>query len=170
MPDYGINLIIPPSAVPHDIQQIQIAVQVIASGPFVFPSHCDPISCFYWIQSTHKFLKPVDVHLEHHTELLSDEDSQELGFIVSPSTESSSPPYQFQFSDGVNSIFPVGSSYGIIKVAEFSIFSIAWRKIRAAFSSHFRYIWMVYYRQSHENNWELHVVVTKDLGPFIQVY
>ena len=168
--DYGIKLIIPPSAVPHDIQQITIAVQVIASSPFDFPSHCHPISCFYWIQSTHKFLKPVEVHLEHHAELLSEEDSQELGFIVSPSTESSSPPYRFQFSDGVNSIFPVGSIYGIIKVAEFSIFSIAWKRIRAAFSDHFRYVWMVYYRQSHENNWELHVVVTKDLGPFLQVH
>ena len=170
LPDYGIKLIIPPSAVPHDIQQITIAVQVIASGPLVLPSNCHPISCFYWIQSTHKFLKPVEVHLEHHAELLSEEDSQELGFIVSPSNEFSSPPYRFQFFDGVNSIFPVGSSYGIIKVAEFSIFSIAWKRIRAAFSDHFRYIWMVYYRQSRENNWELHVVVTKDLGPFLQVY
>ena len=170
LPDYGIKLIIPPSAVPHDIQQITIAVQVIASGPFVFPSYCQPIGCFYWIQSTHKFLKPVEVHLEHHAELLSEEDSKECGFIISPSTESSSPPYQFQFYDGMNSIFPVGSSYGIIKVAEFSIFSIAWRKIKDAFSDHFRYVWMVYYRQINENNWELHVVVTKDLGPFIQVY
>ena len=169
LPDYGIKLIIPPSAVPHDIQQITIAVQVIASDPIVLPSNCHPISCFYWIKSTHKFLKPVEVHLEHHAELLSEEDSQELGFIVSPSTESSSPPYRFQFSDGVNTIFPVGSSYGIIKVAEFSIFSIAWKRIRTAFSDHFRYIWMVYYRQSDENNWELHVVVTKDLGPFLQV-
>ena len=170
LPDYGIKLIIPPSAVPHDIQQITIAVQVIASGPLVLPSNCHPISCFYWIQSTHKFLKPVEVHLEHHAELLFEKDSPELGFIVSPSTESSSPPYRFQFSDGVNSIFSVGSSYGIIKVAEFSIFSIAWRKIKATFSDHFRYVWMVYYRQIHENNWELHVVVTKNLGPFIQVY
>ena len=171
LPDYGIKLIIPPSAVPHDIQEIKIAVQVIASGPFVLPSYCQLISCFYWIQSTHKFLKPVEVHLEHHAELLSEEDSQELGFIVSSSTESSSPPYQFQFSNEINSIFPVGSSYGIIKVSEFSIFSSAWKRIRAAFSDHFRYIWMVYCRQrSHENNWELHVVVTKDLGPFLQVY
>ena len=168
--DYGIKLIIPPSAAPQDIQQIKIAVQVIASGPFVLPSYCQPISCFYWIQSTHKFLKPVEVHLEHHAELLSEEDCQELGFIVSPSTESSSPPYQFQFSNGINSIFPVGSSYGIIKVSEFSIFSSAWKRIRAVFSDHFRYVWMVYYRHSHENNWELHIVVTKDLGPFIQVY
>ena len=170
LPDYGIKLIIPPSAVPHDIEQITIAVQVIASGPFILPSYCQPLGCFCWIQSTDKFLKPVEVHLEHHAELITEEDSQELGFIVSPSTESSSPPYRFQFSDEVNSIFSIGSTYGIIKVAEFSIFSIAWRKIRATFSNHFRYVWMVYYRQSHENNWELHVVVTKDLGSFIQVY
>ena len=169
LPDYGIKLIIPPSAVPHDIEQITIAVQVIASGPLVLPSNCHPISCFYWIQSTHKFLIQVEVHLEHHAKLLTEEDSQELGFIVSSSNESSSPPYRFQFFDGVNSIFPVGSSYGIIKVAEFSIFSIAWEKIRAAFSSHFRYIWMVYYRQTQAITWELHVMVTKDLGPFLQV-
>ena len=125
LPDYGIKLIMPQSVVPHYIQQITITVKVIASGPFVLPSHCQPISCFYWIQSTQKFLTPVEVHLEHHAELLSEEDSQELGFIVSPSNESSSPPYQFQFSNGVNSIFPIGSSYGIIKVAEFSIFFIA---------------------------------------------
>ena len=84
LPDYGIKLIIPPSAVPHDIEQITIAVQVIASGPFVFLSYCQPIGCFYWIQFTHKFLKPVDVHLEHHTELLSEEDSQELEFHCLP--------------------------------------------------------------------------------------
>ena len=171
--DYGIKLIVPPLAVSHVDQQIKIAVQVIASGPFVLPYNCQPIGCFYWIKSTHKFLKPVEVHLEHHAELLSEEDSQELVFIVSPNTEFSSPPYQFQFSDEVNSIFPVGSSYGIIKVAEFSIFSIpiGWigRMIRAAFSSHLRYIWMVYYRQIQANSWEFHVVVTKDLGPFIQV-
>ena len=169
LPDYGMKLIIPPSAVPHDIQQITIAVQVIASGPLVLPSNCHPISCFYWIQSTHNFLKPVEIHLEHHAELLTEEDSQELGFIVSPSNEFSSPPYRFQFFDGVNSIFPVGSCYGIIKVTEFSILSIALGKIRAAFSIHFRYIWMVYYRQTQANTWELHVVVTKDLGPFLQV-
>ena len=142
--DYGIKLMIPPSAVPYDIQQISIAIQVIASGPFVLPFRCQPISCFYWIQSSHKFLKPVEVHLEHHAELLSEEDCQELAFIVSPSTESSSPPYQFQFFNEINSNFPVGSSYGMIKVADFSIFSIAWKRIRAAFSDHFRYIWMVY--------------------------
>ena len=167
--DYGIKVIIPPSAVPHDIQRITISVQVIGSGPFVFPSHCQPISCFYWIQSTCKFLKPVEVHLEHHAEILSEEDSQECRFIVS--TESSSPPYRFQISDRINSIFPVGSSYGIIKVAKFSFFFIGWiQKIRANFSNRFRYVWMVYYRQSHENDWDLHVVVTKNLELFLQVY
>ena len=170
LPDYGLKLMIPPSAVPYDIQQIKIAVQVIASGPFVLPSYCQPIGCFYWIQSTHKFLKPVEIHLEHRAELLTEEDCQELGFIISHITKSSPLLYQFQFSDGMTSIFPIGSNYGTIKVAEFSIFSIAWKRIRAAFSDHFRYIWMVYYKQSHENNWELHIIVTKDLGPFLQVH
>ena len=101
-----MKFIIPPSAVPDDVQQIRISVQDIASGPFVLPSHCHPINCFYCILnirlniSLRKIVKNLNI------------------FSFAPSTGT---PYQFYFLDRIISIFSLGSVYGIIKVSEFSI-------------------------------------------------
>ena len=161
----GIKIVVPPSAIPKDTR---VDIQLLSSHPFILPTNCQPISCFFQlqIQTSRKFDKQFEVHLEHYAELLSEVDSEELGFIISPNIELSLP-YRFEFADGT--IFPVQSKCGIIHIEESSIFAIVWKKQKAEFSDNFRYIWMIYTREIGNNTWELHVVVAKDLKPFKQV-
>ena len=166
----GIKIVVPPSAVPKDAR-IDVYIHLLSSGTFILPTDCQPISCFYWIQCSHKFSRQVEAHLQHYAEL-SDDDSKDLDFIVSCSTESSLP-YQFEYANkDNNTTFPVGSKHGVIhtdKINESTIFAVVWKKTKPKFSNDFRYIWMVYHQQIKITIWELHVVVTKDLEPFKQV-
>ena len=165
----GIKIVVPPLAVSEDTW---IDIQLLSSCPFIPPANCQPISCFFQIQiqTSHKFDKQFDVHLEHYAELLSEDDSKKLGFvIISPNTELSLP-YQFKLDDEDNKpSFPVHSKCAIIHIDESSIFAIVLKNKKDKFSNNLRYIWMVYYKEIGKNTWELHVVVTKNLTPFKQV-
>ena len=164
VPRDGIKIVVPPSAVS---EETRIDIQLLSSSPFILPANCQLISCFYQIQTSHKFNKQFKVHLEHYAEL-SEVNSEELGFIISQ--VESSLPYQFEFADRANNpSFPVQSKHGIIHIDKSSIFAIVWRKRNADFINNFRYVWMVYYKEIGKNTWELHVVVTKNLKPFKQV-
>ena len=179
VPRDGIKIVIPPSAVPKDISpsavpkdnRIDVYIHLLPSGSFILPTDCQPISCFYWIQCSRKFCKQVEAHLQHHAEL-SDDDSEDLDFIVSSSPKSSLP-YQFQFANKDNNVtFPVGSKRGVIhtnQIDESTVFAIVWKKTNPKLGNDFIYTWMVYHRQIKITIWELHVVVTKDLEPFKQV-
>ena len=168
-PRDGIKIVIPSSAVDlmHDsIGKINMDVQVLPSGPFIPPPNCQLISHFIQIQFSHKFLKPIEIHLEHCAEL-SEGDSKDLKFITCQSAEPSSL-HEFEFIDGAHTTFPVGSNYGVIHISKSSILSMICK--RDDLSKNFRYLWMVYYKEIETNTWELHIVVTKDLRPFKQVH
>ena len=166
VPSDGIKIVVPPSAIPEDTR---IDIHLLSSHRFILPANCQTISCFFQIQTLHKFDKQFEVHLEHYAELLSEDDSEELGFIISRNVECSLP-YRFEFANEANKpSFPVQSKHGIIHINESSIFAVVWRKKKAEFSNNFRYIWMVYYREIGKNTLELHVLVTKNLKPFKQV-
>ena len=171
MPRDGIKIVVPPSPVPKNIR-IDVYVHLLPSSPLILPTGYLSISCFYQIQCSHKFHRRVEAHLQHYVEL-SDDDSEDLDFIVSSSPESSLP-YQFEFANKENNAtFPVGSKHGVIHIGqidESSIFAIVWKKTKPKLSNDFRYIWMVYHKQIKITMWELHIVVTKDLAPFKQVY
>ena len=156
----GIKIIVHPSAAAQDIK---MDLQLLPSGQFVLPTNYLPISCFFQIRCSQKFHKPVEVHLEHHAEFLSEDDCKELGFIICPK---SSLPYEFQFAV-VDKVITFKENYGVlIQVPEFSIFAVT---TSLKLSNNLRYVWMVYYKKIETNTWELHIVVTKDLKPFKQV-
>ena len=166
VPKDGIKIVVPPFAISEDTW---IDVQLHSSCPFILPTNCQPISCFFQIQTSDIFNKKFAVHLEHYAELLSEDDSEDLDFIISRNIELL-PPYQFEFASKANKpSFPVQSKRGIIHIDESSILAIVWRKEKGVLSNNFRYIWMVYYKEIENNTWELHIVVTKDLKPFKQV-
>ena len=164
----GIKIVVPPLAAQKDTR---VDIQLLSSCPFILPTDCQPISCFYGIQCSHKFSKQVEVHLQHYAEL-SDDNSEDLDFIVS-SSPISSLPYQFQFANKDNNAsFAVGSKYGVIhsnQIDESTVFAIVWKKTNPKLGNDFRYTWMVYHQQIKITIWELHVVVVKDLEPFKQV-
>ena len=166
VPSDGIKIVVPPLAIQKDTR---IDIQLLSSCPFILPVNCQPISCFFQIQTSHTFDKQqLDVHLEHYAEL-SEANSEDLGFIISHNTESSFP-YQFKLDDEDNKpSFPVQPKCGIIHINESSIFTIVLKNKKDKLSNNLRYIWMVYYKEIGKNKWELHVVVTKDLKPFKQV-
>ena len=166
VPRDGIKIVVPPLAISKDTR---VDIQLLSSCPFILPTNCQPISCFFQIKTSRKFDKQFKVHLEHYAEVFSEVDSEELGFIISHNIELSLP-YHFKFADEANNpSFPVQSKCGIIHIDESSIFAIVWKKQKAEFSNNFKYIWTVYHREIRKNTWELHVVVTKDLKPFKQV-
>ena len=170
VPRDGIKIVIPPSAIPENIR-IDVYIHLLPSGPFILPTDCQPISCFYQIQCLPQFPKQIEAHLQHYAEL-SDDDSEDVDFIVSSSPESSLP-YQFEYDNkDNNATFPVGSKHGVIHIDQndkSTIFAVVWKKTNPKFSNDFRYLWMVYHRQIKITIWELHVVVVKDLAPFEQV-
>ena len=166
VPRDGIKIVVPPLAISKDTR---VDIQLLSSCPFILPTNCQPISCFFQIQTSCKFDKQFEVLLEHYAELLPGVDREELGFYISPNIELSLP-YRFEFADKANNpSFPVQSKCGIIHIDGSSIFGIVLKKQKAEFSNNFKYIWMIYYREIGKNTWELHVVVTKDLKPFKQV-
>ena len=158
VPRNGIKIVVPPFAKPN---KVKIDVQLLPSGQFVLPANCQPISCFFQIQISPKFNEPIEVHLEHHAELLSEDDGKELGFIFCPEP---SLPYEFTDDKAITSF---KENYGVlIQVPKFSIFAVT---TSLESSNNLRYVWMVYYKKIETNTWELHIVVTKDLKPFKQV-
>ena len=162
-PRYGLKLEIPSYSFMNMISNdIRFIVQVFASGSFILPSNVDPVSCFYWIRTIGEVNRPIKVYIEHCA--VGDiQYIRNLNFAIAHFDIE--PPYIFQLSNARQE-FSVANNFGAIYVNDFSIFSIIWKRLRG--HQVFRYVWMVYYRQIQVDIWEIDIIVTKDLGPFLQ--
>ena len=159
-PRYGLKLEIPSYSFINMISNdIRFIVQVFASGPFILPStDVNPVSCFFWIKTMKKVNKPIKVYIEH----CAAGDIRNLNFAIAHLDIK--PPYTFELSNARQE-FSVTNNFGAIYVNDFSIFSIIWKRLRGQV---FRYVWMLYYRRIQVDIWEIDIIVTKDLGPFLQ--
>ena len=167
---YGIKLVIPPSSVEQG-QEVETKVKVVSpeESEFELPSDVEPVSCFYKIETTGKFSRPVELHLQHNVELTSQEESQQLAFI----TAKGPPPYKFELVPiAIDQKFKPNDNSGVVEVSDFSVFSIVKQKLKAIFCREpsYSYVMTVFFKHMLKSSWAIQAVVTRNLGPFLKVY
>ena len=165
--EYGVKFVIPPSSVEVG-QEVKTEVKVVAPGEseIILPPDVEVVSCFYKIETTGKFSRPIELHLQHNVELRSQEECQQLAFI----TAKGPPPYKFELID-IDQKFKPNDNCGVLKVSEFSVFGAVMRKIKAVLclQPSFSYTLTVFFKNILKSSWIIQVVITKNLGPFLKV-
>ena len=165
-PEYGVKLVIPPSSV-QESQSIDTTVQIVKS-PYVLslPPNVEPVSCFYKIEASGSFVKPIELHLQHNVDVASS-DNRRLAFV----TSSGSPPYydQFEFCDINDQTFDPNDNSGVVRLSHFSIVVIVWRIINNVLPNT-SYALTPFYKQIDDHCWQIQIVITKNLGPFFEVF
>ena len=167
---YGIKLVIPPSSVEQG-QEVETKVKVVSQekSEFELPSDVEPVSCFYKIETTGKFSRPIDLYLQHNVELTSQEETQQLAFI----TAKGPPPYKFELVPiEIDQKFNPNDNSGVVKVSDFSVFSIVKLKLKALFCQEpsYSYAMTVFFKHMLKSSWAIQAVVTRNLGPFLKVH
>ena len=170
--EHGVMLVIPPSAVEKK-KEVKTEVKVVApeETDIILPPDVELVSCFYKIGTTGKFSKPIELYLQHNVELTSQEECKELAFIKAKGP----PPYKFELlPTDVQEFRPYDNS-GVVRLCDFCRFAVVKRKFQKLKSALVRqlscsYIVTVFVKQMMKSCWEIHAVVTKNLGPFLKVY
>ena len=162
-PEYGVKLIIPSSAV-QESQSIDTTVQIVKSPDVVsLPPNVEPVSCFYKIEASGSFVKRIELHLQHNVDVASS-DNRRLAFV----TSSGSPPYEFKFCDINDQTFDPNDNSGVVRLSHFSIIGIVWRIIDKVLPNR-SYALTPFYKQIDDHCWQIQIVITKNLGPFLEV-
>ena len=168
-PEYGIKFVIPPSSV--DVgQEVKIEVNIVApeDSEIILPCDVELVSCFYKIETTGKFSRPIQLHLQHNVELRLQEESQQLAFVRARGPL----PYTFELlPTESDQVFRPYDNSGVVRISDFSFIAIVIKKIKSAL---FRqpscsYVLTVFFKEMMKFCWEIQAVVTKNLGPFLEV-
>ena len=167
--EYGVKFVIPPSSVEVG-QEVKTEVNVVApeESEIILPPDVEVVSCFYKIETTGKFSRPIELHLQHNVELKSQEECQQLAFI----TAKGPPPYKFELTPiDIDQEFKPNDNCGVLKVSEFSVFGAVMRKVKAVLclQPSFSYTLTVFFKHILKSSWIIQVVITKNLGPFLKV-
>ncbi len=100
--EHGIELIIPPGAVPAG-EEIMIQVHCCFTGPFFIPSGYKSYSPVYIISPSVEFMKEVELRIYHHAFLRTQEDCARMTFVTGsslPTTDEHGVSYHFQVQEG----------------------------------------------------------------------
>ena len=167
--DYGVKFVIPPSSVKVG-QEVTIEVRVVApeESEITIPPDVELVSCFYKIETTGKFSRPIELHLQHNVELKSQAESQQLAFI----TAKGAPPYKFEFlPTDINQNFKPYDNSGVVKASDFSLFGAVKQKLKAVVCPLLAssYAMTVFCKHMSTSSWAIQAVITKNLGPFLKV-
>ena len=167
-PEYGIKIVIPPSSVEVG-QEVKTEVNVVTlkESDIILPPDVELVSCFYKIKTTGKFSKPIKLHLQHNVQLRSQEESQLLAFIRAKGQ----PPYKFELLPAkYDQVFTPYDNSGVIAISDFCIIGII-DKIKSVLFQQppYRYAMTVFFKEKAKFCWEIQAVVTKNLGPLIEV-
>ena len=115
---FGIELYFPPTS--HIKRGIDVTLKVRETdNGFQIPNNLELVSAIYNISTSRSLPVQADLKIQHCVpgHMVT---SGRLTFVCAHN----GPPYQFQQIDG--GVFSQDSSYGLIKVSEFSDFGIAW--------------------------------------------
>ena len=170
--EYGVMLVIPPSAVEKK-KEVKTEVKVVTpeETDAILPPDVELVSCFYKIETTGKFSKPIELYLQHNVELTSQEECKQLAFIKAKGP----PPYKFELvPTDVQEFRPYDNS-GVVRLCDLSLVAVVKKLFQKLKSALFRqlscsYIMTVFVKQMMKSCWEIQAVVTKNLGPFLKVY
>ena len=168
-PEYGVKLVIPPSSV-QESQSIDTTVQIVKSPDVIsLPPNVEPVSCFYKIKASGSFVKPIQLHLQHNVDVTSS-DNKRLAFV----TSSGSPPYQLEFCDINDQAFDPNDNSGVVRISHISthVFGIVWKIVNTlgkVLHPNRSYAMTIFYKQTGDHCWQIQIVITKNLGPFLEV-
>ena len=165
-PEYGVKFVIPSSSV-QEGQEVKIEVNVVSpeESEIILPLDVELVSCFYKIETTGKFSKPIKLHLQHNLVLRSQEESQQLAFIRA----NGPPPYKFELlPTNYDQVFRPYENFGVIRIPDFCVIGIVVKKIKG-FLFQCGYAMVLFFKEVKKFCWEMRAVVTKDLGPFHEV-
>ena len=164
-PKYGVKFVIPPSSMKKE-QEIKIEVNVVSpeESEIILPPDVEFVSCFYNIKSTGKFSRPIELHLQHNVELMSQKESKQLAFIRAKGP----PPYKFELlPTECDQVFRPYDNFGVVRITDFCVISIVIKKIKRLLFKH-SYAMTVFFKEAKKFRWEIQTVVTKNLGPFLR--
>ena len=164
--EYGVKFVIPPSSV-QEGQEVKIEVNVVSpeESEIILPPDVELVSCFYNIKTTGTFSKPIKLHLQHNVVLRSQEESQQLAFIRG----NGPPPYKFELlPTQYDKVFRPYDNFGVIGIPDFCLIAIVIKKI-TGFLFQRSYVMTVFFKEVKKFCWEIQAVVTKNLGPFLEV-
>ena len=167
--EYGVKFVIPPSSV-EEGQEVRIEVSVVSpeNSDVNLPPNVKLVSCFYKIKATRKFSRPVKLCLQHNVELRSQEESQQLAFIRAEGP----PPYKFELlPTEYEQVFRPYDNFGVVTIPDFCCFAIVIQTIWSFICQQpcYSYAMTVFFKEKEKFSWEIQAVVTKNLGPFIEV-
>ena len=170
---YGIKLVIPKYSVQKgNVVKAEVKVVAPAKADIELPPNVEPVSCFYEIKTTGEFRQPIKLCLQHNVELISLEDCKQLAFIRAKGP----PPYKFEIVPvhTTNQEFTVNDNSGAIKISDFSVLGIVWQNKKDPQFEIIKqppcgYIIAVFVKLMEKLCWEIQVVVTKDLQPYLEV-
>ena len=161
---YGLKLHVPENALPHGVDQCNVAIRALLFGQFRLPPNCILASSVYQIKAPVNFDRPVTLEIQHCS---SFDSTAHLSFVVAYAT--SEPPYHFQKLEGGD--FPSSYSYGSISLDHFCFIGII-QWLRGLFSSRTALQYCAQLYRIFQQNpvvWGLHFVITKDLDCQITV-
>ena len=98
-----------------------IVVKAIISGEFEIPEGCELVSALYAISASRKFIKPVDVEIEHCVRLENEQDCKFMCFGIT-TCKQEVLPYTFKIIK--NGVFTPRSKFGKVFQSSFSIIGI----------------------------------------------
>ena len=116
--EYGLKLVIPPAALEAEVVYT-IAIKAVSIEGYSLPYESEIVSAFYWVYSSHMFLKPVDLVIQHCAQLKDKESVSRMGFVTAPCNKDL--PYKFVRKEGV---FELQSRQGSFSTKHFSFFAI----------------------------------------------
>ena len=163
---YGVKFVIPPLSVKKG-QEIEIEVNVVSpeESEIILPPDVELVSCFYKIKSTGKFSRPIELHLQHNVELMSQEESKQLAFIRAKGP----PPYKFELlPTECDQVFRPYDNFGVVRITDFCVIATVIKKIKR-FLFKRSYAMTVFFKEAKTFCWEVRTVVTKNRGPFLEV-
>ena len=118
---YGLHLYIPKGALPSEIRNCTVSVEVSVEGNYIFPDNSHPVSAVYWFHCDPKckFSKPITLEIQHCAE---EQNLNALSFVKATSIKDQSET-KFHRALGCcgtnHGVFPNHSSYGFIQLDQF---------------------------------------------------
>ena len=175
---YGFKIFVPSGAIPDDLTY-QLTVRAVTHGQFNFPKNTEQVSAIYWIHSTHRFQKPVDVSVEHCAILETADNCDCMKFVIAYCNQEL--PYDFQPCKGA---FSLNNREGLISLRSFSFLAIIRdyfypsnyslesgndQNALVPFSRNY-YVITIFARCAHQGKvWHFDCVIMKDCAPYIMV-
>ena len=159
---HGVTIIFPPGAIPvGETAEMKIGVTPVL--PEIFEScikHCTPVSPTVWLHMNVTIQKPIFVRIHHFAFLQTETHSEALAFAK-------------MTSEGVQIVqdgnFPVGLSYGDIKLQHFCFLNVIRNMDPADIPANKYTILLMKQKTSFGDSWKCDIILIPSLSTFLQV-